>query len=364
MIIHKINLENFRNICSAEIFPSVGVNILFGKNAQGKTNFLESIYFSATSRSHRGSRDKDLICIGSEAAKIRLDIRGVWGENEIYTEIGKSGKKIFINRTQARKLGELYGFVYVAMFSPEDLQLVKAGPQLRRRFMDMELCQIYPSYYHSLRMYYKILKQRNNLLKTVYRNRDQMELIPIFDRQLVDAGQKIISYRKKYISAIEKYAANIASEITNGIEELVLTYKNNVGAEDFEEKLTKHREQDISRGATSVGIHKDDISFRINGRDGRDFASQGQQRTAALSLKLASVSHIVCEKKEQPIILLDDVLSELDAARQEYLMMNISKSQVFITLTGGSATLDMLESHIIENKNVLFVEDGKFTERN
>jgi len=339
MHIHRVTLQNFRNISAVDLELTCGINILYGENAQGKTNFLESVYFCATGRSHRGTRDRDLIMISEKEAGIRVVTRTQDGgmADEIRMNITKDGKSSTINQLPVKKLGELYGRLSVVIFSPEDLSLVKAGPQNRRRFLDMELCHLYPVYYHNLRMYYKVLKQRNNLLKGLNRDKSLIETLDLWDYQLVEYGNKIIGLRRIFIERLGRVAAKNQHSITCGREDLEIIYRNHTDEDDFLRKLIKHRDGDVLRGLTSVGVHKDDIEFRVNGEDGRVFASQGQQRTAALAVKLAVVELARNEKGHPPVLLLDDVLSELDKGRQNYLLNNIDGLQTIITLTGAES---------------------------
>jgi len=357
MHIQKVVLDNFRNIKNAEIALGGGMNILYGDNAQGKTNFLESVYFCATGRSHRTGRDKDLIGIGEKNARAKVFVHNQDGfENNIGVDINKDGKSMRVNGLPIRRLGELYGYLLCVIFSPEDLSLVKAGPQLRRRFMDMELCQLYPAYYHNLKMYYKVMRQRNNLLRDINTNPKLAETLDIWDEQLVHYGSNIIDTRKGFVKKISAITAKYQNEITGGREQLEIIYKNHVEKDLFLEKLIKNRNIDILKRATSVGVHKDDLEFKINGRDGRSFASQGQQRTAALSLKLAEIDLIREEKGHMPVLLLDDLLSELDASRQKFLMERVRGMQTIITLTGAeNSFMEYLKQ---DGARVFRVEEG------
>lgn len=360
MFIEKISLINFRNILQLNIAPSEGLNIICGKNAQGKTNFLEAIYFCATGRTHRSNKDKDLINFEYNAAIAKLDIDNYISKNNIKVEISNLKKRIYVNNFQIKRLGDLYGMLYAVVFSPEDLQLVKLGPGLRRRFIDMELCQIYPVYYQNLRLYYKTLKQKNNLLKGSSVKRADTELFDVFDQQLYEYGKSIYKYRSNYINKLNNISKKIVNDITEQKEDMQILYKPNVNIVDLLEKLKKYREKDIVRGSTSVGIHIDDMEFKINLKNAKEFASQGQQRTAALAVKLATVELIKQEKAQSPVVLLDDVFSELDYSRQEYLLKSIIDTQVFITLTGAESSLNVVKN----GPDVRFyrVEGGAFFE--
>jgi len=367
MRIEKINLINFRNIENAEIDLADEINIFYGDNAQGKTNFLESVYFCATGRSHRFGKDKELIKIGEKDAFASAFVKNIHGHlDKLSVHIEKDSKKIMVNGVVIKRLGELFGHLICVIFSPEDLSLVKAGPGLRRRFLDMELCQLYPTYYFSLRMYYKVLKQRNNLLREVANIPKCLDTLDVWDEQLVKYGADIIVARKRFVSELTILADLNQKKITNNTESLEIIYKNNVENNNFLEKLTKNREFDIARKNTSVGIHKDDLEFKIDGKDARVFASQGQQRTAALSIKLAELDLIFNEKGYMPVLLLDDILSELDANRQHFLMNKIKGMQTIITMTGAESVFD---DFLAFNKNCdstkfFRVEKGNFFTEN
>jgi len=339
MHINRVTLGNFRNIAAADIELGGGINVLFGENAQGKTNFLEAVYFCATGRSHRAGRDKELIKMTENEARIALFAENRGNTSQIDMRISREGKECKLNGLPIRRLGELFGHLSCVMFSPEDLALVKAGPTARRRFMDMELCQLYPAYYHNLRMYYKVLKQRNNLLKELGRSKKQLETLVVWDEQLAEYGIKIMAHRGRFVEKLSGLSGINQRNITAGREDFAAAYKPNARTEDFADKLAKSRNTDILRGTTSVGIHKDDIEFKINGADSRLFASQGQQRTAALALKLAQIDFIREEKGHPPVLLLDDVLSELDKGRQNYLLEVVSGLQTIITLTGAESAV-------------------------
>ncbi|MCL2376678.1 MAG: DNA replication/repair protein RecF [Defluviitaleaceae bacterium] len=337
MHIQRVVLRSFRNINAVDLELTPGVNILYGENAQGKTNFLESIYFCATGRSHRASRDRDLVMLTENEAAIKVFVQTQSGgaADEIRMEIKQGGKFSTINGTPVRRLGELYGRLSVVIFSPEDLTLVKAGPSGRRRFLDMELCQLYPAYYHDLRMYHKVLKQRNNLLKAINSGGGMIDTLDMWDDQLVEYGNRIMKARQVFVDKLGRIAGENQYNITENRESLVVAYKNHVEESDFAEKLKKNRGLDILRGTTSVGIHRDDVEFCINEKEGRNFASQGQQRTAVLAVKLAEIEIMREEKGYSPVLLLDDVLSELDKGRQNYLLDNIKGLQTIVTSTGA-----------------------------
>jgi len=366
MHIQRVVLNNFRNITDAKIELVGGINVFYGNNAQGKTNFLESVYFCATGRSHRFGRDKELIKIGEKMAFASVFINNNGLDDKIAVQVEKDSKKIAVNGTVIKRLGELFGNLVCVIFSPEDLSLVKAGPGLRRRFLDMELCQLYPAYYFNLRMYYKVLKQRNNLLREISANPKLLDTLEIWDEQLVKFGKDIITTRETFVAQLSILADANQKIITDNRESLEIIYKSNVDSDGFLEKLTKNRDFDIARKSTSVGIHKDDLEFKINGRDGRVFASQGQQRTAALSIKLAEIDLIFREKGHMPVLLLDDILSELDNKRQSFLMSKIEGLQTIITMTGAESVFGSFFSNDkkVENARFFKVENGEFFAEN
>ena len=344
MYIKKISLKNYRNIDKLELCLENGVNIFYGKNAQGKTNLLESIYIGATGRSHRTNRDKELIKFDENEAHIRLLVEKENISDKIDIHLKRDVKKgIAINSIPINKLGELFGYLNVVIFSPEDLSLIKQGPQERRKFIDMELCQINNVYYYNLSQYYKVLKQRNALLKKIDKNNNLKESLFVWDSQLIDFGIKIIRQRDAFIKKINNISKKIHSDITENKEELDIKYKPSVLEEEFEEKLLKNIDKDILYKNTAYGPHKDDMLFFINGVNAREFGSQGQQRTVSLSTKLAEIRLIEEEKGILPVLLLDDVLSELDKDRQKFLIKNIKNLQVIITCTGVEDVIKNLD---------------------
>jgi len=361
MQIQKVALNNFRNIEACQVELGGGLNIFCGDNAQGKTNFLESVYFCAMGRSHRGARDRDLVMLSEKTCRAKVTVHDGYSSTDIVMEIEKDSKNMWVGGLAIQRLGELFGNLLCVIFSPEDLSLVKSGPQLRRRFMDMELCQLYPVYYHNLRMYYKVMKQRNNLLRDVYNNPKLAETLDIWDEQLVNYGRAVTMARNKFLLELSEIAAVIQREITGGQEKLEIIYKNNVDSDAFMERLIKARNNDILKKTTSVGIHRDDMEFRINDKDGRIFASQGQQRTAALAVKLAQITLIERERGVLPVLLLDDLLSELDGSRQKYLMERAQGLQSIITLTGAESAFDNYLKQ--KDAKIFEVKNGKFTTR-
>lgn len=357
MHIKSVSLQYFRNYERLTIDLNKGVNILYGANAQGKTNFLEAVYFCATGRSKRAGSDRELILFNKNEAHIQLFLDKEGLNDRLDVHIKKDTKKgIAVNGLAVKNLGGLFGVLYAVIFSPEDLQLIKAGPSERRRFMDMEICQLSSVYYYELQQYYKVLKQRNNLLKEIQKKRDLKDTLFIWDEQLVQHGIKVIMKRRQFLEKINILAKNIHFKITNNTENLEIIYKPSINEDDFKTKLKRAIDRDIIMGATSVGVHKDDISFFINKTDVRIFGSQGQQRTASLSAKLAEIELIKEYKSTEPVLLLDDVMSELDKSRQKYLISYINNIQTIITATGIEDIINKMEN--IENISIFEVKNG------
>lgn len=335
MHIKSLELYNFRNYQSLNIDFSEGTNILYGDNAQGKTNILEAVYISSTTKSHKGSKDKDIIRFGEHEAHIRLYIQKE--EETIKVDMhlrDNKSKGIAIDNKRIKKAAELLGLLNIVFFSPEDLSIIKNGPGERRRFADMELCQLDSFYLYNLNNYNKIINQRNKLLRDIYMKPELKETLYIWDSQLVSYGSKIIERRYTFAGQINEIISDIHQKLSGGTEKLVIHYEPDAEIEELEGKLIANQEKDIRLKQTSAGPHRDDFSFTINGIDIRKFGSQGQQRTAALSLKLSEIELVKKITKDTPVLLLDDVLSELDSNRQNYLLNNIGNIQTVITCTG------------------------------
>ena len=335
MYVKTLSLKNFRNLTDISVDLNNSVNIFYGDNAQGKTNLLESIHFCATGRSQRTHVDKELICFDRVHAHAQVLVYRGHTFDKIDLHLKKDTKKaIAVNGIPVKKLSDLFGILRIVIFSPEDLNLIKSGPGERRRYIDMQLCQISSLYYYDLQQYYKILKQRNTLLKKIQKDKNLEQSLFVWDEQLVKHGMKIIYHRQQFVNKINDIAKQIHSNITNFKEELLIQYQHHTSAENFAMKLKRALNKDIMLGNTSVGIHKDDISFFINDREVKIYGSQGQQRTASLSAKLAQINIVKEETNEYPVLLLDDVLSELDESRQRFLIDNIRYVQTIITCTG------------------------------
>ena len=290
MIIKSLELLDYRNYENLQMDFDPGTNILYGNNAQGKTNILESIYVCATTKSHRGSRDKEMIRFGQDDAHIRMFIekRGIEHKIDIHLKKNKT-KGVAIDGLPIRKSSELMGMVNVVFFSPEDLTIIKNGPSERRHFIDMELCQLNKVYLYDISNYNKVVNQRNNLLKQSSYEASLKDTLDVWDMQLIRYGKKIIQQREKFIEQLNELIHPIHKKLSGGKENLELRYEPNVTDEDFEEQLFLHRDGDMKLRSTTVGPHRDDMGFYIDGINVRRFGSQGQQRTAALSLKLAEI---------------------------------------------------------------------------
>lgn len=360
MIIRSIELKNFRNYGELQLQLDHGTNILFGDNAQGKTNILESAYVSGTTKSHKGSRDKEMIRFGESESHIRTIVEKNGMEYQIDMHLKKNRSKgIAINRVPIKKAGELFGILNIVFFSPEDLNIIKNGPSERRRFLDSEICQLDKIYLSDLTKYNKILNQRNKLLKDITFHPDLEATLPVWDMQLVSYGRRIIKRRKQFVEELNEIIFDIHKRISGDREELFLKYEPSIDEAFFEDELDRAKDKDRRYCQTSVGPHRDDISFFIRDIDIRRFGSQGQQRTCALSLKLAEIELVKRSIHDTPVLLLDDVLSELDSNRQNYLLNSIHNIQTVITCTG----LDEFVKNRFQIDRVFQVVNGKVYEK-
>ena len=335
MIIESVDLKDYRNYKILNMNFNPQINIIYGDNAQGKTNILESVYVCCTTKSHKGSKDKEMIRFGEDEAHIKLTVRKQDVPYRIDMHLKKNkAKGIAINGIPIRKASELFGIVNVVFFSPEDLNIIKNGPAERRRFLDLELCQLNKLYVHGLIQYNRVVTQRNKLLKELSFHPEYEETLDIWDLQLAQYGRQVIEYRTDFVKQLNEMIVGIHNQLSGGKEHLEIFYEPNVETEKLEDALAKNRDSDLRQRTTGIGPHRDDISFIVNGIDIRRFGSQGQQRTAALSLKLAEIELVKYLVKDYPVLLLDDVLSELDGSRQEHLLAGIDHIQTMITCTG------------------------------
>lgn len=336
-------------------------NIFYGDNAQGKTNILEAVYLSGTTKSHRGTKDKDMIQFGANESHIETIVEKNGIKYQIDMHLKKNSPKgIAINKIPIRKASELFGIINIVFFSPEDLNIIKNGPGERRRFIDLELSQLDKVYLNNLSNYNRIVNQRNHLLKEIDYNKGALETLDIWDIQLIQYGNKIIERRQKFIEEINKIIFNIHKKLTGNREDIKIVYEPSNGALSFEQALLKNKEKDLRIKSTSVGPHRDDIAFLVSDIDIRKYGSQGQQRTAALSLKLSEIELVKQSIHDTPVLLLDDVLSELDKHRQNYLLDSIHDIQTLITCTG----VDEFVNHRFSINKVFHVQNGQVTKEN
>jgi len=368
VFLKNIELHNYRNYASLQLDTPNMVNIFLGQNAQGKTNLLEAIFVIALTKSHRTSKDKELIGWEADSARISGEVAKKYGSVKLDLIFSSQGKKAKVNGLEQRKLSDFVGSLNVVMFAPEDLEIVKGTPGVRRRFLDMEIGQVQPGYLHTLQQFGKVLQQRNNYLKGIGPGGVNPQMLEVWNMQLAEYSVKIMKKRKHFIHKLQAYAERIHAGITNGIEELKIEYRpsfdidlqqdESVLFEQFMIKLTQVKDQEIRRGMTMVGPHRDDLAFFINGKEAQTYGSQGQQRTTALSLKLAEIELIHEEIGEYPILLLDDVLSELDQNRQTQLIETFqSKVQTFITTTG----LESVNESKLQDAGIYYVQNGSVT---
>ena len=362
MWVESIAIKDFRNYSSLSVLFDPGVNFLYGDNAQGKTNLLEAVYLCATTRSHRGSKDREMIRFGQNEAHIRLLLRkgtekgsGMEVTHKIDFHLRRNGAKgVAVNGFPIRKASELFGYLNAVLFSPEDLMIVKNGPAERRRFIDRELCQINAVYLKNLSDYNKALNQRNKLLKDIPAKDSLKPTLDIWDAQLVQLGKSIIRERERFLSDLTEVMQPVHSNLTGKTEEVVLKYEPSVSENAFEEEIFLARDRDLGLQQTTTGPHRDDFSILTNGVNIRKFGSQGQIRSAALSLKLSEIKMMEKATGELPVLLLDDVFSELDAHRQEFLLQEITNTQTILTGTG----LDDLITKNIKIDRLFYIKDG------
>lgn len=362
MFVKELRLQQFRNYGDETVVFHPKVNIIAGKNAQGKTNLLEAISIMSMGKSFRTRKDSEMIGFGKEFCRASCVYLHGDRERSIEIEIRKDGKKAKVDGVPAEKNIDLLENIYIVVFSPDDLKIVKEEPEKRRKFIDRELCQIKPVYYRNLARYKKVLLQRNNLLKSERCSRSAVEA---WNHLLAEYGAKIMMERDGFLKKINQISSRLHADITAGREKLELGYESDLPRREiFEDQrdvflkiLADSFEKDIQKGNTGKGPHKDDIRISVNGIDVRHFGSQGQQRTAALSMKLAEISLIKQETGEEAILLLDDVLSELDGERQKFLTHSLNDVQLFITTAElNSELLETLPEH-----KIYWVERGKIS---
>ena len=361
MFIESIELLNYRNYKQLHMDFHSGTNVLYGDNAQGKTNILEAVYLAGTSKSHKGSKDREMIRFENEESHIRMMVKKGDLSYKIDMHLRKNkAKGVAINGLPIRKARELLGVVNLVFFSPEDLNIIKNGPGERRRFLDLELCQLDKIYLTDLASYNHIVNQRNKLLKDLSVQPSLKDTLDIWDIQMAEYGRKIIDKRSEFIKELNETVRKIHGNLTGGLEELNVIYEPDCTAEKLESTICANRERDMRMRLTSAGPHRDDLCVMANGIDIRKYGSQGQQRTAALSLKLSEIELVRQIIKDTPVLLLDDVLSELDKHRQNYLLDSIHDIQTLITCTG----LDEFVNHRFSINKVFHVQNGHVSKEN
>ena len=361
MKIESLKLKNFRNYELLSLEFDKATNIFYGDNAQGKTNILEAVYLSGTTKSHRGSKDKDLIRFEQNESHIETVVEKNGINYQIDMHLKKNSPKgIAINKMPIRKASELFGIVNIVFFSPEDLNIIKNGPGERRRFVDLELSQLDKVYLSNLANYNRIVNQRNHLLKEAAYNSDVLKTLDIWDMQLVHYGNLIIQRRQEFVEQMNEIISGIHNKLTGGKESIRILYEPSNSYLTLEQALNKNKAKDLRIRSTSVGPHRDDIAFMIGDIDIRKYGSQGQQRTAALSLKLSEIELVKQSIHDTPVLLLDDVLSELDKHRQNYLLDSIHDIQTLITCTG----MDEFVNHRFSINKVFHVQSGQVKKEN
>ncbi|WLV24708.1 DNA replication/repair protein RecF [Aciduricibacillus chroicocephali] len=367
MHIEQLALRNYRNYERLEIGFDNKINVIIGENAQGKTNLMEAIYVLAFTKSHRTPREKELIRWDADFAKLTGEISrgGQTHTQEII--ISAKGKKARLDQIEQKRLSDYIGAFNVVMFAPEDLTLVKGAPQTRRRFIDMELGQIQPRYIYHLAQYGKILKQRNHLLREMQRGRSKDKvMLEVLTEQLVMHAADLLERRFGFLNLLRTWAAPIHQGISRGLETLEIRYESSIEVSEEEnkeklgqiylERFAQMQDKEIDRGTTLLGPHRDDLAFFVNGKNVQTFGSQGQQRTTALSVKLAEIELIESEVGEYPVLLLDDVLSELDDYRQSHLLNTIQgKVQTFVSTT----SVDGIHHETLKQAELFRVKNGE-----
>ncbi|MGM8212872.1 DNA replication/repair protein RecF [Virgibacillus sp. W0430] len=366
MHIDQLKLRNYRNYEKLDLSFDDKINVIIGENAQGKTNLMEAIYVMAFTRSYRTPRDNELIQWDKDFCKIEGMIHK--GDRSFPLEMifHDKGKKAKRNRIEQKRLSAYIGALNIVMFAPEDLALVKGSPQLRRRFIDMELGQIQPAYIYHLGQYQKILKQRNHLLKQLQRQKQQdITMLHILTEQLIEQAVTLLERRFAFLHLLRKWACPIHLQISRQLEQLEIKYKPTIEVSEaankekintaYTKRFQEMQQSEIDRGTTLIGPHRDDLTFLVNGKNVKTFGSQGQQRTTALSVKLAEIELIKNEIGEYPVLLLDDVLSELDDYRQSHLLSTIQgKVQTFVSTT----SVDGIYHETLKKAELFHVENG------
>lgn len=356
MKINKIRCLNFRNLKETEIYPFSEMNVICGENAQGKTNLIEAIWLFTGAKSFRNNKDSSFINFNKEKAKTEIEFTANGIENSAVMEFSDK-RQVYLNGKLLGNPSKLAGIFNSIVFSPTDLGLVKDGPQVRRKFLDIAIGQLYPSYISVLKEYTRAVQQRNKVIKDIKYDGSVSLMLDIFEQEIYENGKKIIDYRKKYIEIIKEFVPLIYEGLSSGKEKLELEYLYKVSGENLKEALKNSRKEDMLSGITSVGPHRDDIIFKLNGIDARNYGSQGQQRSIAISLKLSQAQVIKNITGEYPVCLLDDVMSELDPSRQGYILNHIKGWQCFLSCCDPSNIENLNEGKIFKVRNGEVAED-------
>ena len=352
MLITNLKIENFRNYNKLNLNLNNKINIFYGNNAQGKTNIIESIFLCSIGKSFRTSKDKELVKFDKDFFRIEVQYKKSDRDGKIKIEYSDK-KHIFINGIKVKKFSELLGKINIVIFTPDDINILKNGPKMRRRFLDIMISQLRPNYIYCLNMYAKTLEQRNAYLKQIKLEHKSEDLLDLWNQKLYEYGEKIYKYRLEFIEKIKEKINDIHKKITDGNEEIKIEYISDFSSEEnFYMQLKQNQKIDIIRGATSKGIHKDDFIVYLNGKNVNTYGSQGQNRTVVLSLKMSELQVIKDEIGENPILLLDDFMSELDKERRKNFLENIGDTQVFVTWT------DKIDIENL-NSNIYNVIDGE-----
>ncbi len=339
MNVRRLSWNHFRNLRAGEFEPCAGVNVIYGQNAQGKTNLLESMWLFTGERSFRGAKDAELVLQGETAAALRMDF---WSEGRAQTAkitVSEGRRTAELNGIPKGACSALTGKFCAVVFSPEHLSLVRGGPSLRREFVDSALCQMKPGYASLLSGYNRTLFQRNALLKDIPRHAELMDTLEIWDERLSQFGERVIRQRTAYLEALSAPAAGFYAGISSNRETLSFVYRKS--AEDLRRALAEGRQEDVLSGHTGAGPHRDDVEIFVSGLNARAYASQGQKRSVVLALKLAEAELLSRMTGEKPVIFLDDVMSELDARRQDYLLNHLTDFQVFLSCCEPGAARQM-----------------------
>ncbi len=351
MIIKKLFLNGFRNLFIDELIPEEKINIICGDNAEGKTNIIEAIWLLTGAKSFRNVKDNELVNFESNFAEIKADFISGQIENNLFIKINEK-RETHLNGKKQNLSADIVGKFCAVIFSPSDINLITDSPKIRRRFLDTAICQLYPKYIEILKNYNRAVQQRNNILRDCIKDASLRILLEGFEKSIIENGEKIVAYRKRYIELLNINAPKIYNDLSGNKEfleiEYICSYKEN-----FKNELLLCQKEDILRGVTTVGPHRDDILFKINGFSAKEYSSQGQKRSICLSLKIAESNIIEEVIGEKPVTLLDDVMSELDKGRQNYILNHIKDRQVFITCCDKSNFEDL------EEGKVFFVKNGR-----